>query len=1147
MRKKQVLAFAILLSAMSISTQSNAAERLVVETDESKSIISEVVSDLTTTESGGAVFAKGNLDITDSEYLRNSSTGVGASGGAIFVDAKNKIVNISDSKFEYNEILANEADGSAVSVKNGLVNINNTDFRYNKANWGTVYQYASQNGNRVSKIDIDGSLFEYNEALDVGGVGIFNEGEITNTTFRANKATSPTGDGGGAIFVGSEGAIAVLDNVIFEYNTSATSGGAIGTRKSTNPDDTKNDNSAGILNITNSTFTGNEAATTGGAIDNYFYSGASVSNSTFEGNSATQGGALFNHNDKDKNGNASNIDIADSSFSENTAVDGGAIYAQSDLTIKNSSFNKNSATDMGGAVQITGGNILIESSEFKENEAATTSAIANYTLSKSSVTIKDSLFDGNIASDGGAVGNWSSLGMTIDNTRFENNKATGEIAGCTDGGAALFLGASSVTEVKNSVFENNYSANNGGAIATRDNLKANNQNGKLDISDTTFKNNESAGDGGAIYNAFYNSQSVPDNVALKGVTFENNKSGGNGGAIYNEAADLGSGVSAVDITDASFINNSADGIGGAIYANGNVTLNALNEDMLLSGNTDSTGSNDIFMEGASSDLDVNIGSDKSVTFASGVSGNDAGFDMNVAGGGTLDVQSAIKNAAMTVDASTLHLNDGSDISGVKGIHLTNESKLDTTNNQIDQFAEGIITTDGSDITVSADVNMNDGTGDDIGSALKGTSSRVIISEINSIATGATSDNVEIDLYDLLGLTDAGVTAGIDTTGTVVNDVMTPIRRLSGSISNNGMLNYNPTGNGYNDFNPAVMASSVAAYMGGYLNQLNTYDQAFRNMDMYMLMTKEQRQAMKYANKYAVTESVLPYQEPYALQAEKAGWFNPYGTFESVRLDGGPKVSNVAWGSFAGLESGLLELGNGWDGLINIYAGYNGSHQAYQGNSIYQNGGTLGVTGMAYKGNFFTALTANIGANVAEADTMFGSEDFSMLMTGIASKSGYNYEFADGKFIIQPSLMMAYSMVNTFDYTNAANVRIDSNALHAFTFEPGVKFIGNLANGWQPYAGVSVVMNALNDANFKANDTALPELSVKPYAKYGVGVRKTWGERLTGFIQAFVTSGGRDGVGFQGGFRWQLGKKVEKVQQPTEKKYVNAGTKQNPII
>ena len=337
------------------------------------------------------------------------------------------------------------------------------------------------------------------------------------------------------------------------------------------------------------------------------------------------------------------------------------------------------------------------------------------------------------------------------------------------------------------------------------------------------------------------------------------------------------------------------------------------------------------------------------------------------------------------------------------------------------------------------------------------------------------------------------------------------------------------GGGYDSFNPSVLAA--AAQLGGYLNQLNAYDNAFRNMDMYMLMTKEQRQAMKYRNKYAsVANNNIVFDPTVSQYENKAGWFRPYATFENVSLNNGPKVSNVAYGSYFGVDSELYDLGHGWDGMLGLYGGYNGSHQSYDGVSIYQNGGTLGLVGIAYKNNFFTGLTANVGANTGEANTMFGSEDFSMLMTGIASKTGYNYELAKGKFIIQPSMLMSYSFINTFDYRNAAGVKIDSDPLHAIQLEPGIKFIGNLQNGWQPYAGVSMVWNIIDKTHFTANDVSLPNLSIDPFVKYGIGVRKSWGERFTGFFQTYITNGGRNGIGLQAGFRWTLGK-----SQPSTKK------------
>ena len=360
-------------------------------------------------------------------------------------------------------------------------------------------------------------------------------------------------------------------------------------------------------------------------------------------------------------------------------------------------------------------------------------------------------------------------------------------------------------------------------------------------------------------------------------------------------------------------------------------------------------------------------------------------------------------------------------------------------------------------------------------------------------------------------------------------VYSPIYKYSAKYDpDTALMNFNRvSGGGYNTYNPGVFAGAVAAQLGGYLTQLNSYDEAFRNMDMHMLMTKEQRQAMKLRNKYAASNSSLVYDPTINQYENKAGWFRPYATFEKVDLKGGPTVSNVSYGSFFGAESEMMDLGHGWDGIWGVYGGYNGSHQAYDGVGIYQNGGTLGVIGMAYKGNFFTGLTANAGANSGEASTMYGQDNFTMLMSGIASKSGYNWELAEGKFIIQPNFLMSYSYVNTFNYKDAQGVSITSDPLHAIQIEPGIKLIGNLKNGWQPYASVSMVWNIMDKTEFQVNNVALPELSVKPFVKYGVGVRKAWGERFTGFFQTYFTNGGRNGVGLQLGLRWMLGKNPAK--------------------
>lgn len=334
------------------------------------------------------------------------------------------------------------------------------------------------------------------------------------------------------------------------------------------------------------------------------------------------------------------------------------------------------------------------------------------------------------------------------------------------------------------------------------------------------------------------------------------------------------------------------------------------------------------------------------------------------------------------------------------------------------------------------------------------------------------------------------------------------------------------GNASDAFNPAVLTGPVGAQLGSYLTQLNTYEQAFANMDMLMLMPRAQRIAMKYANKYASTQGtgeggVITFSPNQIPEEQKGLWFRPFATFENVGLKNGPNVKNIGYGSLFGGDSDLLELKHGWDMQYSFYGGYNGSNQYYNGVSIYQNGGSLGASSTWYKDNFFTGLTANVGANVGEASSMYGNEDFTMLATGIASKTGYNWELVNGKFIVQPSFLMSYTFVNTFDYTNAAGVKISSDPLHAIQIAPGLKFIGNLKNGWQPYIGLQMVWNVMDRARFKANDVSLPNMSVDPYFQYGIGLQKRIGDRFTGFGQAMLRNGGRNGIALQFGFRWAI--------------------------
>ena len=544
----------------------------------------------------------------------------------------------------------------------------------------------------------------------------------------------------------------------------------------------------------------------------------------------------------------------------------------------------------------------------------------------------------------------------------------------------------------------------------------------------------------------------------------------------------------VEITQSGELTSSADNIKNNILNNGvyNITVGTIANAITGSG-------------------DLNLSSN--MTLASSITGNN------------INLNNGILSFAQSADISgaTLNANGGS-------INLQNDTIQNTNlgnlilNSDLNLMLDGSFADMKLDTITANSFTNNGGHSINISNILLSTPTKDMAFSISPLGSGM-NDTVSTALAGAIQYTGGEI-------------VYSPIYKYSAKYDpETALLNFNRVGGGgYDSYNPGVFAGAVAAQLGGYLTQLNSYDEAFRNMDMYMLMTQEQRQAMKMRNKYAAAsdDSNIVFDPTITQYENKAGWFRPYATFEKVDLKGGPTVSNVAYGSFFGAESEMYDLGHGWDGIWGVYGGYNGSHQSYDGVGIYQNGGTLGAIGMAYKGNFFTGLTANVGANSGEASTMYGQDNFTLLMSGVASKSGYNWELAKGKFIIQPNFLISYSYVNTFNYRDAQGVGIESDPLHAIQIEPGIKLIGNLKNGWQPYASVSMVWNIMDKTQFQANYVSLPELSVKPFVKYGVGVRKSWGERFTGFFQTYFTNGGRNGVGLQLGLRFMLGKSPKKT-------------------
>ena len=474
-----------------------------------------------------------------------------------------------------------------------------------------------------------------------------------------------------------------------------------------------------------------------------------------------------------------------------------------------------------------------------------------------------------------------------------------------------------------------------------------------------------------------------------------------------------------------------------------------------------------------------------------------------------------QSQSLTLNSGSIYLNNN--IAGTMHVPTLNLSGTTNLSVDVDLANESMdrITADTYNVTENAILN---------------------VTNLNLLST-TEKENVKILFADTPLANNVEYTGNSEISYKGTNIVYSPIYKynVEYGVDENDNLGYfffNRSGSSssgsYENFNPSVVAPSVATQVGAYTTQIQTFNYAFQHADTFMNIPYMDRLAIINQNKYALSPTSdatdVGTFSPLMTKQETPGfWIKPYASFENIPLKNGPKVSNINYGTLVGYDTAIQSIGRGWERVLTGYIGYNGASQRYSGVDTYQNGGILGGTTTFYKGNFFNATTLSVGASSGSSTNMYGSENYAMLLAGIGNKTGYNFEFINGKVILQPSFLISYTFVNTFDYTNSAGLRIESDPMHAIQLAPGIKLIGNLKNGWQPYIGVNMIWNLLQDSKVTANDVRLPEMSIKPYVQYGVGLQKLINDRFMAYGQAMIHNGGRNGISFSAGFRWKIGK------------------------
>jgi hypothetical protein len=429
------------------------------------------------------------------------------------------------------------AQGAASVVLNNVVLAHN----YATADGGGIV-FESPNNDSVGTLTVNASTIIDNHAGDAGGgietdgTGLVtvNPGSVITENTCVNQGAGIWLDAGGASLkvtgalvsdnsaltmlgggIGNAGAgnVTIIDSVI-EDNFSGGTGGGFG--------DAAN---MGNLTVLHSLFLDNRAAGDGGGIQEGGPS-TTIAYSTFDGNTsagAEGGGAVFV--------DGGTVTVTNSVFRDNVGVNGGGIEDQAmSLTVTNSTFDANHALGTADGSGGSGGGLDIE------GNAGT-------------VSVTFSLFLHNSANNG-VNGNGGGLRQLTGTLTVGDSEFTGNSASNLGGGAALTGLSATITAT---TFDHNRAGVGGGG------LEAFNTNVRL--IDDTFFGNVTAGSGGAVY--------LPGSAV---VTFLNDTITGNTAAVQGGGVALGGAVSAPDFIQNTIIALNSAPTAPDLFVSGGVVL-----------------------------------------------------------------------------------------------------------------------------------------------------------------------------------------------------------------------------------------------------------------------------------------------------------------------------------------------------------------------------------------------------------------------------------------------------------------------------------------------------------------------------------------------------------------------------------------------
>lgn len=1036
-----------------------------------------------TNKTGGAIGVNNlgpsnfEIEINDTTFAKNNSTGYGGAIDVTTGGTGNVTIKLDNATFNSNK---SGSDGGAIAYEKGNItsNISNSTFTNNTANnGGAIY-------NGIKNLTISNTIFDGNKTNDGGkGGAIYNAGNISlsQTEFKQSSDTIYMANDSAAHFISGTNTL----------NGSISSENA--TSKITNK-------GILILNADNSGYTGTYTQESGQTDVN--------ASSTFFGGETTIADGVLNWNTL-KNYN-STLKVEKGSLNIGN-VSKASLSLNSDSYIKKDTLvNINS----NGEIKLNGGSITLDENDIWAGN------ISIGTVGSGTLTI-----DG-LTSNGGIFAN----GGTIDiNSGRLTASAGDEIKEATTvkikDDALLAVRGGDVTLGANTDW-----ASKGGVLLTDGTLKINNfsksngifqaTNGELNIKNSTFTvGKDSFINSSVETNIDSNSKlQITDNgwVTIGDNDTWNGKVSLAGGTLNYErtvstsstmTGDLIATSGNLNLLKNSYINiKSPSNIAQAVSVD--IQKGATVE--ISNGAEFNLDSNDKWNGLIKNELDGILKTDNVNNSAfggmlqqnKGVSIFDNKSNITIDGkdsyilGGTVE----IKNGSA--------LNIGSGVADnhffVSDLNMTNNSALNAMNSVLNkyQISNNMIVEGKNNLSIDIDGRNKVGDAFIINNLTSNTNGTLNVADFNFIGLAPIDRQFKIRVFDANSINDKVNFTSTD------KEIFTPIGYYNLQSAGGGWYTSNMT-----RYNPQVFRGQVAT-LASFNNQLMIDDMLLNHvtLDSERLLAQS-----KNANIYA---STLPQFAPYQYKKEDGGlWYKSYVNFENLSLTQGLKVGNNSYGSLVGADFPVIKLKHGWRLMPTAYIGYNGAHQTFNGVGMYQNGGQGGLMGTFMKDNFIGSVVAYGGGYNNEMSVAGNTDRAGNWFAGTAAKLAYNFH-PTKHFTIQPTAFMSYNIFGRQNWgTDFGSMSMNSGLLNGINVAPGMNFI-YAKETWSVYATFQYMYNINEQVGGRAGNVDLASVKMEHgYIQYGLGVTKTWKDRLNSFFQIVFRNGGRTGVGFQLGLNY----------------------------